>query len=159
MPIPRFALKHWRVFALVSGCLLQVQIGVALHSILVISQYESTQGVVVSSHVRGPIGSLTQVYEPIVTYEFIVGKGVFRGDRYALPVSYGSEEWAENARARLVPGSKCTVYYNVEKPTLSVLHRFPPRCFVVSSIVCGVVGMCLFVSVAWNWYHRKGDGI
>jgi hypothetical protein len=119
-------------------------------------RYQSTHGTVVSSEMKS-LGQRPETlrYQPQIEFQYVVAGDAYIGRTYTVASLHksGTIEWAADVVAQYPPGGQCTVYFDPDRPAVSVLERSPRAGFVIFLVLFSSFG--LFIAVmCMLWLKR-----
>jgi hypothetical protein len=112
------------------------------------------QGTVVESWVRrqesaDSDGSASYRYYPEVRYQYQVMGSQYLGDKITFgPKSGGNRSAAEKMIAKYPSGARVMVYFQPDKPEISVLERSASKGLLVTSII--FISLGVFIYFRWG---------
>jgi hypothetical protein len=129
-----------------------------LHKAAAIQQWPSTAGTVLDSRVIG-----VRAFRPNIVYQYVVGGVTFRDSTDLDQPGFGGRNNKRNAAETIIalypPGTRVTVHYDPEQPSVSLL-RVSPDWSIFGKLGLGgfMFGVGLFLAVSFFVRTRSVSG-
>ena len=104
-------------------------------------EYAATNGVVISSEVESFVQGRFNLHTPIVLYNYTVNGVNYENDAYDPMREDGTKRWANSIAEQYPVGGRCTVYFDPESPSASVLTKGAVSRSWYLAAISGIVGV------------------
>ncbi|MBI3652131.1 MAG: DUF3592 domain-containing protein [Acidobacteria bacterium] len=133
------------------GILILAHTVVALYLEWETSKWPFVEGVVDDLAIREELDEGTKIYEPIVRYRYIVEGQEYRSERIRRYREGGTSLRSQKQRLqRFLPQTCIRVYYNPQKPHISVLEAgLQLEDLMIGGMVLSFAGALLLIGLIW----------
>lgn len=119
-------------------------------------EYIATNGVVVSSEVEIFVQGRFNLHTPVVLYNYTVNGVNYENDAYDPMREDGTESWANSIAQRYPVGRRCTVYFDPESPSDSVLMKNAVSRSWYLAAISGIIGVACS-ACGWIGWRSTAD--